>query len=522
MANLETAVRDDGSIERRVIIAIYLLAGFFAVKLSFQDMNPDGISYLSIARKYLAGDVADAVNGYWSPLISWLLVPLLRLGIDPYVAARIALVVSGLGAVSGCWWIGKNLRLSQPARIAVCACVAALALGFATADVTPDLLLASVLLLYIAHMTRPDYANSMRNAIVAGLMGTLAYLAKAYGLWFFLAHFILQHAMLAVRRVVAPGRALRLTAAGVASLAVSSAVWVSALSLKYGHFTTGSAASYNHALFGPGSSGHPHHVNGLIAPPDPRAVSGWDDPTYYQLPTWNPLQNRENLSYQVRLAFRNTRALIRELNQYSRAWPLILIAAVILYAMRGERERGVSTPILMAIILYPAGYVPIELLGRFLIPMVFLLLVVGAQLVEALPPRPRGSRLAVLFVLCASFFPLPIRVLSASRDRVREEYERNARIDFIPAGTRVASDVGWSDMLQIAFMHQLSYYGELRPGASPEEARSDIRRHEIAYFFVFRPREEPAMDADWEEISSGRTSGVRIYRLSAQRPASAQ
>src|SRR5687767_8113954 len=35
--------------------------------------NPDSVSYLSIAGKYASGDFANAVNGYWSPLITWML-----------------------------------------------------------------------------------------------------------------------------------------------------------------------------------------------------------------------------------------------------------------------------------------------------------------------------------------------------------------------------------------------------------------------------------------------------------------
>src|SRR5437868_3970442 len=41
--------------------------------LRYYVNNPDTISYLTIAGKYATGDFAMAVNGYWSPLISWML-----------------------------------------------------------------------------------------------------------------------------------------------------------------------------------------------------------------------------------------------------------------------------------------------------------------------------------------------------------------------------------------------------------------------------------------------------------------
>jgi len=36
-------------------------------------MNPDGVSYLDIGDAYFRGDWSEALNGYWSPLYSWLL-----------------------------------------------------------------------------------------------------------------------------------------------------------------------------------------------------------------------------------------------------------------------------------------------------------------------------------------------------------------------------------------------------------------------------------------------------------------
>src|ERR1700730_18642675 len=36
-------------------------------------IEPDGVNYLDIASAYQRGDWSAAVNGYWSPLFSWLL-----------------------------------------------------------------------------------------------------------------------------------------------------------------------------------------------------------------------------------------------------------------------------------------------------------------------------------------------------------------------------------------------------------------------------------------------------------------
>jgi hypothetical protein len=56
---------------------IYLLGALALLPGFRHEINPDGISYISIARRYLAGDLRGAVNGYWGPLFSWALVPFL-------------------------------------------------------------------------------------------------------------------------------------------------------------------------------------------------------------------------------------------------------------------------------------------------------------------------------------------------------------------------------------------------------------------------------------------------------------
>ncbi|MBA3714787.1 MAG: hypothetical protein H0W76_20390, partial [Pyrinomonadaceae bacterium] len=37
------------------------------------EISPDGISYLDMGDAYWRGDFQMAINGYWSPLYSWLL-----------------------------------------------------------------------------------------------------------------------------------------------------------------------------------------------------------------------------------------------------------------------------------------------------------------------------------------------------------------------------------------------------------------------------------------------------------------
>jgi hypothetical protein len=56
------------------LIAAFVAAGIFLVPFYRYAIDPDGICYISIAQKYMRGEIFDAVNACWGPLYS---IPLL-------------------------------------------------------------------------------------------------------------------------------------------------------------------------------------------------------------------------------------------------------------------------------------------------------------------------------------------------------------------------------------------------------------------------------------------------------------
>jgi hypothetical protein len=57
-----------------------------ASRLQFSLTNIDGISYMRIAEMYANGWLPEAFNAYWSPLISWTMLPFMALGVSTNAA----------------------------------------------------------------------------------------------------------------------------------------------------------------------------------------------------------------------------------------------------------------------------------------------------------------------------------------------------------------------------------------------------------------------------------------------------
>ena len=60
-------------------ILIYLIIGLLLIHNYLYILNTDGISYIHIAQHYISGRFFQAINGYWSPMYSWLLIQFLMI-----------------------------------------------------------------------------------------------------------------------------------------------------------------------------------------------------------------------------------------------------------------------------------------------------------------------------------------------------------------------------------------------------------------------------------------------------------
>jgi hypothetical protein len=125
-----------------------------------------------------------------------------------------------------------------------------------------DLLLALLLLLFIADVLPGETGRVADGAWRAGLWGGLAFLAQPYALPVVLVVVVVAN-LIAARRARRRGEAstagghTRRVAVTLATSAVMVAVWSAVLSFHHGEPTLNRAWSYNLAMVAPGSEGQP-------------------------------------------------------------------------------------------------------------------------------------------------------------------------------------------------------------------------------------------------------------------------
>ena len=235
---------------RRARLGIWSLAIAAGVVQAYAyrwTTNPDGISYIDIAREWMTHPGLHAVSTYWSPLFSWCL----SLAATISNAAPTQWLAVG-HAVSACCFIGTLVSAAVLLRrvrsgettdgLALASALAAVVLA-GTVSINPELITPDILLCWMTVLAScfaldvlaaPDRT---RPAFKLGLVLGIAYLAKAIALY--LAGATL--AALVVAGLVERKSHVRATLIALGGFLIVASPWIAVQSRVAGAFTTGSA-----------------------------------------------------------------------------------------------------------------------------------------------------------------------------------------------------------------------------------------------------------------------------------------
>jgi hypothetical protein len=492
--------------------ALYLALGALLFPLYRYQLNPDGTSYLTIAEKYLIGDFSNAVNGLWGPLFSWLIVPLLAIGIDAHVAAKVVLLAAGLGVYFLMLWFAGRLGLESGWRRLLAILLVPTMLAYAFITTTPDLLNTAAFVAYFAVIFDPRYPERRFSGMLAGLAAGIAYLAKGFAFPFFLAHFILATVFHGLRSGrPAWRRLLRHYAVGMLIFAMVSGPWIMALSQKYGGFTTSTAGAYNHGVVGPDSKGQAILTEGLLPPPNPGAVSAWEDPSLLPVSQWSALESWRSFKHQLRLFAENFYWSIFVLQ------PPLAFLLLVAFAWRlrpRSKERLPAAFLLATFGLYAAGYAILHVEMRYFWPLQLLLMVTGLELIRSWVRGglSGGRRVALVSLFVLSFLTIPLTDLIQSVHLNKDLHDVGEALEQKYGITGNLASDRYGEVLYIAFKTGSKFYGVPKLGSDDQAVRAELERHPIDYYLSWHG-EVPSLKDRYPEITLEERPDLRIYQL---------
>jgi hypothetical protein len=324
---------------------------------------PDGLYYIDSARFLLNGHWADAVNGYWSPLYSWLLLPVYALSKDSVLSLQMVNFCCG-------WAIliqtRKLLRWLQPNAVLfntlATAVLAPLLAAWCTLYTTPDPLFLALLLLYSRWCLQKKHLS---QPVGTALLGLALYFTKSYGFFFFIIHWsfftIFTHTQ---RRA-----ALRMGIKTLLFFFLGIGVWMALLFTRYQRPVLSTSGAYNHAIMRSGGIIHPCDTGKLIMPRQQFYRSAWNEMTeHINYTNWSLFQNGDTRNLQWRIIKKNTGDIIGQLQKTPRYGLYLLVLLLIAgLVFNTGADNFFSRYCLFTIPVFSAGYLLFFTEERYLI-----------------------------------------------------------------------------------------------------------------------------------------------------------
>jgi hypothetical protein len=479
------------------MLAAYAALAAYMIWLSRNQVNPDGVAYIRIAQYYAGGRLELAVNSYWSPLLSWMLVPAIYAKANPLWTFKVIQAVLGLCFALASVGLTKKLGCEIPPWLTASLGLL-LALPMVFGPVTPDLLLTVLLTWVFLRVLRLVHGTSPKDAFATGLLAGLCYLAKAYALPFFLLLLVPTYAIsyITCRR----RNTLRSLGVCLAGLALTAGPWILIISVHDGAPTFSSVSHLARAWSPTSLRGQVPVPSSLLQAPRQGRLTSWENPTEipYDWPTWSPLDGWTGVKTQVANVICSAPAAIKCLQEVDFLGLLLggyFLAVVLTLSRRTvfPREMTASwTWACIAVPLFVSGYTLLLVKDRYLWPVrgLLLALVTNAAAVLITPARrsivresrgpdyerpsqgwskPSGALLFLLFVLSLSYSLLLAvglwRGPSGQAARFNGIKDMAAKL---PVMDQIACNRGaWQHGLCVAFWRQARFLGEFAAD-SPE------------------------------------------------------
>ena len=411
----ETVERRDGTarrldLARAAPFAVLALLVTWAAVRNRTQLNPDGIAYLEIARHYLGGRTELAVTGYWGPLLSWLIAPLLSVFDDPLLAARTAMAISAMVFHYGTVRLAAALGLSRRAQIVAAWAPIGPVVVWSAQMITPDLLLGGLVAIGTSLLVAPGWSSSRRRQVAAGLVFGAAYLAKAVALPVSALLVGTVCLLLVASRAARTATLLRAAAVTGGLILVVAAPWIVVLSFKYGGPTFSTTGAIAHAVVGPADVDRFYPTFREFHAPEPGRITSWEDPSRLEYARWSAFGSAGLLRHQARVIWNNASAIVNYLRAFD-AIGLCIVAATLAFVTRLPWRREPATErwrwALPLIVCNVAVFLPVFAYSeRYYLAAYGLLVVAALAFCDSLAPAVTGRPGAT------SRWPLALAALS--------------------------------------------------------------------------------------------------------------
>lgn len=403
------------------VLIVYAISYILLYPFYKYVFDVDGVGYLSVTRYLAAGNFEHGINGFWSPLHSWLAIPLYKAGVNEFTAFRIINGFTGAGIIIVVKRLLAKINIENKLQLITLFVSIPITLSFVFSELSADILLCLLLLIYVDIITDKDFFENPVKNVAAGIIACLCYFAKTYAFPFFILHFSILQIVL-YKRSLRPNKKhllIKNFLAGMGSFIILAAPWVYVLYSRYHVFTLGHVLIF-------GNSGHLnlsyyfHPVqtisNDVIAiPPSPLSCF-WENP-YYSLTErqqyYSSVFSFSQIINQARTVLYNITIALKLLSAFSFLSGAVILT-LLLYVL--QKKETTFTIILLTIAIYTSGYLLLHAEDRFLWPVFYIILITGIALSKKMLPLVPVKKTVRYLFWCIFFGSFLINAIDNLKD----------------------------------------------------------------------------------------------------------
>jgi len=502
----------------------------------YTRMTADSMLYFSIASKYVNGDFGNAINGYWGPLLAWLMVPFLYFGASDVFTINALNLIIGVLTIIGIWRLSFTFDMSEKIRTILVLALLPITVSYSLVQ-PMDFLLLCILVYYLLTVFKSHHSSGILNGTSCGALGAFAYFTKAYALPFFVVHYLVLNILnyynsrdSAVRRSV-----LKNTIAGFLLFTLLAGSWITVISNKYNELTFSTMRRTNFNSPGPDVTGTglefgvPVFYKGFYPPSNKTAFVVWEDPSYLKGDRWSAFDSPRHFKHFIKLLIRNLSdglLIFESFSTFSIAVVTIYLLLLCIPKYEFLSRRSLLYPF-FTIVLFTGGYALFHFEQRYLWLANILLLLMGGYVLHVFFEQDffaksplRKNLLLTIFLI--SFVFIPSRyVFQVSNSNIDKDMYYMSR-DLIQYGIQgnIASNrdqIGqeaWHRTFRLAYWLHCRYFGQAAENIKDDDLLKELKKYNIDYYFYWGESVGmPHFLSVHQDITKGEIPGLRIYAL---------
>jgi hypothetical protein len=468
-------------------------------------LDSDAVGYLSVAERVANNDWFRSINGLWSPLNSWLIVPFLQNGKDAFLAAKaINFLCGGILLLQILYLVRRYVRSTF---YFTCIAIAfpIVLVYYTYLQIFADILQLVFVMAYLQIILSTNYFKDLKKIILGAIFMALAYYAKAYSFPFYVLQtsiiclffsYELSIAKLVNKFFSKPYEIKSETTTnisigkimiGLLFFTMLISPWVWQLHIKYGGYSvTGNSGKLNMSWNLLAHKEFKDSIKIFIPPTYNNGVTFWEDPYFSQAPLHSPFESgKMMLKWMARIAHTTITAVvcIGEISAFALA--ILLIAIWIFFFKQPNREARI---LLLTSLALPVGYLSMHIETRYIWLLTFIIIILAGMLLDLITERKIKKIVSVLFVL--SLIAYPLYHLEKLRNKGKDNFEMASALNKQNIhGSFVTNNPDAGKQWVIAYLSKNRNYTIENYDFSSAQWAAEIKRYGIEYYWQYLENE---------------------------------